>query len=202
MIVPLHTDSRALVDRSLDGDQAAFGRLIERESIRLRMVIAKSIGDVARADFDEEDMYQAAVAEAWAALPQFEYRGTRSFFAWLCTIVRHRIVDRARYVRTRQRPVPRGDAHVVGDDREPLDPRTSVMSSAARRHDYEVVRNALDRLEPEQRRLIELYYLDELTIREIATQEGMARATAFDRLERAIGRLRREIDANVSGFSR
>ncbi len=81
---------RGLVSAAKAGDQAAFGRLIERhESAVFRTALAA----LGRRE-DAEDAAQEAFLVAWQKLPGF--RGDATFRTWLLTITWHKALDRRR----------------------------------------------------------------------------------------------------------
>jgi RNA polymerase sigma-70 factor (ECF subfamily) len=81
---------RALLDRAMAGDQAAFGRLID---LHQRVVYRTALAALGRRE-DAEDAAQEAFIQAWRHLSGF--RGASSFRTWLLTIAWRKALDRRR----------------------------------------------------------------------------------------------------------
>ncbi len=97
---------------------------------------------------------------------------------WLFTIIRNRWVDRQRRVRTEGTTIDI-DEHeevvVSGGEDERVDTRMTL----------ERVQLAIDRLQPEQRELLLLVCVEQLSYKEAATVTGVPIGTVMSRLARA-----------------
>ena len=85
-----NTPDNVLVERTQQGDQAAFGLLVEKYQHRLAKLVSRYIYDSA----EVEDVCQEAFIKAYRALPKF--RGDSAFYTWLYRIARNRAVSRVR----------------------------------------------------------------------------------------------------------
>ena len=189
----LDEETVGLVARSLDGDQEAFGTLLDSCLVRLMLFIRRQGKRVLQADCDAEDLFQAVALRAWGALPGFRERNAGSFFAWLRTLARNEILDRVRYREAKGRDRVRhleSGADSASDGREPLSPMTTVRTLAVRHEEIERVHRAMEALAPEQAKLVELHTLEERTLRDIAAELDIPKSTVWDRLTRAMRRLR------------
>src|SRR5919109_3588632 len=74
------TEDRILIQRFLDGEKAAFERLVERYYRRIDRLAQHVVGHPMAA----EDITQEAFLRAYRALPRF--RGEASFYSWLYRI--------------------------------------------------------------------------------------------------------------------
>src|SRR6476646_1498933 len=102
--IPDQPDDDTLVDRTLGGDPAAFGALVQRYQARLIAICAQITGDYDQAP----DLAQEAFLRAYAHLAR--YQPGRSFFAWLYRIA----VNGALNARNRRDPAPvRGEQGVL-----------------------------------------------------------------------------------------
>ncbi len=82
---------RELLEAARQGDEAAFGRLVEPHRAALHAHCYRMIGSVP----DAEDALQDALLRAWRGLPRFE--GRSSFRSWLYTIATNaclRLIER------------------------------------------------------------------------------------------------------------
>ena len=98
---------------------------------------------------------------------------------WLFTIIRNRWIDRQRRTRTEGLVVDVDElqeaATVAGGEDERLDTRRTL----------ERVQQAIDRLQPEQRELLLLVCVEQLSYREAASVTGIPIGTVMSRLARA-----------------
>jgi RNA polymerase sigma-70 factor (ECF subfamily) len=184
-----------LVQRAIGGDQAAYAELLSRDTVRLVAFIRKSGGRALRADFDADDVFQNVASTAWLNLPRFEDRGPGSFYRWLVTIAKHAIQDRWKYLDAKGR----GGVHSMDNAptnsgaREPIDTRTSISVLASRREGVASLERALDALDADERQVIDLQLLQAKSLAEIATELGIAKSTAWERLNQAMSKLKRSV---------
>jgi RNA polymerase sigma-70 factor (ECF subfamily) len=166
----------ALVRAARRGSEAAVEELFGRHwdaSYRAALLVT---GDAAAA----EDIAQEAFLSALRALPRFDLR--RPLGPWLHRIVVNRAIDwcRARALRAEVAAGAAGDTPAAEQD-------SSGLGDAAVA--------ALSRLAPEQRAVVVMRYLLDLTPGEIAKALGVPRGTVNSRLRRgldALGDLMRE----------
>ncbi|AIE87112.1 RNA polymerase sigma factor [Fimbriimonas ginsengisoli] len=142
-----------LVVAARAGDLGAFDSLVRR--YRPALVVLAS--QILRTRDQAEDAAQDAFLAAYAALPQLQ--DPSRFGAWLGTIARHR----ARRLAMGQR------REVVPIDAVILSYTPALAEKAAANDDRKAIRCALDRLPGEILPVVELYYLDEWSVREIAS---------------------------------
>ena len=125
-----------------------------------------------------EDVVQEALVRAWRHLDHPD-DGKDSVRAWLLTVIRHLVIDRARPRNSRPLEVvdtPR--AHPIERDH------------ADRVVDSMLVFRALDSLSPEHRTVLESVYLRENTVRETAAKLGIPPGTVKSRTYYALRCLR------------
>jgi RNA polymerase sigma-70 factor, ECF subfamily len=115
---------------------------------------------------DPEDLAGEVLLQVVRGLPRFS-GGRREFTAWTFTIAHRRLVDDLR--RRRRRPVEPAPAdvvaHAAGAGGDVADEAETRMSDAA-------VRTAIEALPPDQRSVVLLRILGDLTIEEIARAFG------------------------------
>ncbi|HWB13721.1 MAG TPA: sigma-70 family RNA polymerase sigma factor [Pirellulales bacterium] len=170
---------RMLVMRCQMGDEGAYRELVDRYSPRLRYFLRKRLRDADRAD----DLLQEVWLDAFRQLPRLHDAG--AFTAWIYQIARGKILlDLRRNGRT-PRAVENLESVVSAD--EPV----FSPEDAARVHD------GLDRLNDEQREVLLLRFLEELSYEQIGRVIGCPVGTVRSRLhyaKRALARLLEEDD--------
>lgn len=147
---------------------------------RLRVFAARRLRDWAAA----EDVAQEAIASALEAVRASRLANPAALPGFLFQTAVHLCARRFRSAQRERRALGRfasGGAESGGND-GPLD---SLLS--AERQDR--LREAIDRLEPDQRRLLELTYREELDSESIGRQLGVNAAAVRARRHRAIRRL-------------
>jgi RNA polymerase sigma-70 factor, ECF subfamily len=171
---PWRSDPDApLVQRAQIGDRRAFDSLRHRHDPPLRGFVARRI-----ALMFLEDVVQDTWIACWVKLPQFA--GRARFRAWLYGIAVHKCVDTQR-----ARRVESLDETMENALAAPVDEMRSVDLR-------ETVKQALQTLPEAQREVVELYYLKQLTLPEIASTLGRNLNTVKYQLYRA-----HEVLANV-----
>lgn len=157
-----------VLDAYVAGDRDALAVLVERYHRPLWFAARRVTGN----DADASDVVQ----DAWVSVARraggFGYRSAVS--TWLWQIVRNQALDQRRRRATRPQ-VPLSDAV---DPAVPGDTAGAVV-------DQIVVSELLDRLSPEQRRAMELVYLEDLSTIEAAAVLGVAVGTVKSRCNRA-----------------
>lgn len=175
-----HVPDDALVARCQRGDKHAFGTLVERYADRVYAVCRRWVGDRAIA----EEVAQEAFVAAWRALPGF--RGDARFHSWLMRIVVNKCRNHHTY-RTR-RAHGRHDPLVTDDDKPTLQLVHGGPGADASTHRTDasaLLERALDRLDEDQRSVLVLRDLEDLTYDEIGEMLGVPRGTVKSRLHRA-----------------
>lgn len=181
----------ALVASMRAGDEEAFRQFFRDYVPRLfRFVLPRVDGITAAA----EDVCQACMSRAMRYV--HSYRGEASLFTWLCQIARNEISD----VRARER---RGCVWLSEDD----DAVRAVLDTLAAperdnpdtRHevadDARAVHVVLDRLPPNYARALELKYLQDLPVDQVARELRLTLIAAQSLLGRARAAFREGFEA-------
>lgn len=186
------TSSNDLLPRATAGDSAAFLQLVEQSAPPLHLYIVRHARGVLGADCDAEDVLQATLCKAWELAPSFVSDGPGAFYRWLVALASHQIGNRVHYVNAKGRrdveALP--SAGPSGSTLAILDSITSVVSQAARREALARAEAAMTAMPDDERRLVELTYLEGLTIRGAAERAGLSRSAAFRALQSGMARLR------------
>ncbi len=137
---------------------------------------------------DAADITQDTFLKAWRALPSF--RGDCSLSTWLCRIALSCACDFARS-KKRRFTLPLGSHSDDDDDPVPELPVTDVSllpeEAAVRQMEIAAVREAITALPEEQRIIVTLRDLGEMSYADIADTLGLELGTVKSRLNRARG---------------
>ena len=160
---------RLLVVRAQAGDETAFAELVERYSPRLRYFLRKLLASADGA----EDALQDVWLSVFRHLPRLA--DPQALVAWLYRIARDQAFGRLRKLR-------KGE--------QPLDERTVADVPTADENDFSVedaarIHAALDALPPEQREVLVLRFLEEMTYEQIASVVGCQLGTVRSRIHYA-----------------
>ncbi len=167
-----------LVERSSEGDSAAFGQLV----LRYRRAAYSVALSVTRRHEDAEDAAQEAFAAALSRLE--ECRDPERFGGWFLTIVRNRSRNLLRRERIRQsEPIP-----ITVASREPGPEKVSERADLRAR-----LRGALEVLTQVQREVVLLHDLEGWKHREIAERLDMPSGTVRSHLHHARKMLREQL---------
>ncbi|HET7273233.1 MAG TPA: RNA polymerase sigma factor [Rubrobacter sp.] len=166
-----------LAERAIDGDTAAYERLV-----RMHQAVAFRTAYLITGDAqDAEDATQEAFVKAYRALGRF--RPGASFRPWLLAIVANEARNRRRSAGRRAnltlRAAQEGSSVAVS-------PEAAVVASERRKE----LLSSLGELSEGDRLVISCRYFLELSEAETAATLGCARGTVKSRLSRALVRLR------------
>lgn len=170
-----------LMIRLMDGDLAAFNALYERHAARLRLFIARFVGDRDAAD----DLLQEVFLKVYRQPKSFDPRGR--FLTWVYAVTRNASIDWLR--RKRIALVPIGPADEDDDFGTSVDPpvpsfeRPEIKVLAGEL--AERVAAVTDTLSPKLREVFVLCALQGLSYEEAAEVIGCPVKTVSSRLSRA-----------------
>lgn len=169
-------DEDKIVQRAQRGDAAAFEQLVTAYRDRVYRLALRLCGNGADAD----EAAQEAFLAAWKGLPNF--RGESKFSTWLYQLVNHAAIDLLR----------REKRHAAGDMEEvdAPDSAPSPQQQAERNEQRQAVRDAVLQLPPEQRQVVVLRFMEELSYEEIGAALHLPVGTVKSRLNRAKAALR------------
>lgn len=170
-----------LVERVRQGDQRAFGILVEKYQRKLMRLLSRMVRD----QHEVEDIAQEAFIKAYRALPQF--RGDAAFYTWLYRIA----VNTAKnYLSSRNRSMPTVSDQAMNDEDEPDErlvaqdiatPETELLSKQV----AIAVNQAVDALPEELRQAITLREIEGMSYEEIADSMACPIGTVRSRIFRA-----------------
>jgi RNA polymerase sigma-70 factor (ECF subfamily) len=179
-------DEAGLLERVRSGDREAAEWLVERT---YRPVYA-SLVRLCGGDRDlAADLTQECFRRAWQALGDFD--GRSGVFTWLYRIAYNAFLNSLRRPRL---AVPLdGDARVA-----PPDPSPSAEEELAASESRELLRAAVLALPDDQRFLVTARYWAGLSVREIATGEGVSTVAIRKRLRRILASLEEALERRPS----
>ena len=178
-------DDVQLIQRTLSGDDTAFGILLQRHQKSVHALVWRKIGDFHIA----EDITQDTFLQAYKKLSTL--KNHNQFAGWLYVIADRLCIDwsRKRILITQSledTPVEEieraSHAHHVSEERE-----TELTE-----HRHELVKKLLAKLPESERTVVTLYYLGEMTTKEIGKFLGVSVDTIKSRLRRGRKRLQED----------
>ncbi len=173
-----------LLSRVAAGDRAAFTDFFDRHAAAVLGVLTQLVG---RREVGEE-LLQETFLQAWGEVHR--YRGERATpRGWLLMMARSRAIDRLRSSGARARREETVGRELVGAGRTEAMGTTRLEAEERRR----TVREALDRLPPEQRESIELAFYEGLSHRQVAERLGQPLGTVKSRILLGMGKLRQAL---------
>ena len=172
--------TEVLIERARQGDQAAFGMLVERYHERLLRFVHTRIGAHIHAEPDAEDIVQETCLRALEALEEFQWQSEPLFFRWLCGIAKNAILHCATRKKRRE---------ALGDT---VREKSSASPSRVLRRDerFERLEDAFSQLPAEQRDVLRLARLEGLAFPEIARRLNRRPEAVRQIAVRALRRLR------------
>jgi RNA polymerase sigma-70 factor, ECF subfamily len=170
-------DEKLLVEAA-QKDPRRFADLYEANFERVYAFVSRRVRDRA----DVEDLTGEVFQQALANMRKFEWRGV-PFTAWLYRIAANAIADRWQRA-SREQGSPAAD--------EPPDAQAQIDAEAIERRAQ--LYRLVNTLPAEQRRVIELRFAEEKSIREIATEMKRTQGAIKQLQFRAIKNLRAQLD--------
>lgn len=179
-------DDGVLVARAQRGDAHAYEELVRRYSDIAFRTAYLVCGNAA----DAEEATQDAFFKTHRALERL--RPGDPFRAWILTVAGNEARNRVRSSSRRVRAELRFATAARAGDAAPS-PEAAALAS----FELQTVASALDRLADDDRRVIALRHLLELSVGETAAVLGVPEGTVKSRLARALARLREDLHVGV-----
>ena len=170
-------DQENIIARARRGDADAFEQLVVAYRDQVFRLALRMCGSEADAD----EVAQEAFLSAWKALPNF--RGESQFSTWLYQLTTHAAID---LMRREKRQIAAADITEVSA----ADPAPSPQQQAEQSEQREIVRDAILQLAPEQREVVVLRFMEELSYEEIGAVLKLPSGTVKSRLNRAKAQLK------------
>jgi RNA polymerase sigma-70 factor (ECF subfamily) len=186
-ITAIAADLTALIERVRHGDQRAFAEFYDALAGNVYGAVLRVLRDPAMS----EEVTQEVFVELWQKANRFDPERA-SVSGWAITIARRRAIDRVRREQSQRNRI-----EVLGQRRHDAvdDVDDTVVSSLER----ERVGRALAELPDEQRRVIELAFLDGRPHGDIAELLGVPLGTVKGRVRLGLKRLRGRLGDDHEG---
>ncbi|WP_418887934.1 sigma-70 family RNA polymerase sigma factor [Maritimibacter dapengensis] len=160
-------------------DKRAFGLLFDHFAPRLKGFVIRAGAPAGQA----EDIVQDVMLSVWRKAHLYDPERAQ-VSSWIYQVARNRQID---IIRKEGRPMP----EALKAEAEETEPDAGQV--LALEQETDVLRDALDRLNPDQRDMIEKAYLGELTHSDIAEATGLPLGTIKSRIRLGLERLRHEL---------
>ena len=180
----MRNDNAELIQRILDGDDAAFACLVKKYQKRVHALVWRKIGDFHIA----EDITQETFLQVYRNLAKLKDRS--QFAGWLYVIANRRCLAWLRKKRVQTQPVEEIDTAMTERSSYSRHIATEQAESAAETK-RELVKNLLAKLKESDRTVLTLYYFGEMTYAEISEFLGVSVNTVATRVHRARERLKK-----------
>ena len=167
-----------LIQRTLNGDQIAFGVLVDRYKDRVHALAYHKLGDFHHA----EDITQEIFLKAYQKLSSLQY--PERFSSWLYVIT-----SRSCATWHRENRIPTQSI----DDIESAEVNSLALTKHTDQKTHEMVHDALENLPESELTILTLYYLTGDSVKEIACFMGISQNAVHCRMARARNNLKAEI---------
>ena len=198
-----------LLQQARAGDADAFARLFEQYSNLMRMTLRAQISAELRPKVGASDLLQETFLTASRSVGEFDGENIETFIRWLQVIAARRVADAYRRYfdfekRDLRREIPL-DQLLARSDRsaaalvDQLADSASGPLSVAHRHEQALrLADALAALPEHYREVLQLRYLEERPLNEIAQLLGRTKGSTAMLMARAIEKLRDLLNPSIS----
>jgi RNA polymerase sigma-70 factor (ECF subfamily) len=180
------TDDRAieldLLARVAKRERVAFEQLYARYSNILYATAMKFL----KQDADAQDVVQDVFIQIWDKAKLYDPTKGKPL-TWALTMTRNRSIDRIRAIQRRTRLRDDFESETVADESAGVREALSEVDASEK---SQILRDAVGRLSPEQRKVIELAFFGGLTQSEVADRLGEPLGTIKARARRGLMKLK------------
>lgn len=194
--MPTAPDTDELLTRAEHGDAAARDQLLTRHVGRIKRMVAVRMDPRLRARIDPSDVVQEALALAAQRLPDYLDQRPIPFYPWLRQLAWERLVHlHDRHIAAQKRSVTREarwelSSESVRQFAEQFANHASSPSRQAVRKEMQArVRATLEELTENDREILVLWYLERLSVKEIAAILELSEPGVKSRHRRALVRM-------------
>jgi RNA polymerase sigma-70 factor (ECF subfamily) len=176
-------DIDALIERCLNGDQAAWEVIVRTHRRKVFNIAYKFVGRHDQA----EDLTQDVFLKLYKSLDTFDRRA--NFQTWLVSVSRNLCIDHYRSIRKEREVVNRD---VDPSELTPSAPERSAQAVLEQRDRVQLLRQALEQLPPTLRTAVMMRDIREMSYQEIATKLALPEGTVKSRINRGRTELARQ----------
>jgi RNA polymerase sigma-70 factor (ECF subfamily) len=194
------SETTALIERAVAGDQRAWRQLLERHRDRLCRMVALRLDRRLQGRVDASDVIQEASLEAVRRLPEYIKNPSMPFFLWLRFLTAQRLMEQHRvHLGAKARDAGREIALYHGALPETTSAalaaqllgRLTTPSEAAVRAEQRIqMQQLLNSMDPIDREVLALRHHEQLSNSEAAVVLGLDKSAASKRYARALYRLK------------
>ena len=178
-------NSVLLIHRVLDGDEEAFASLVQMYQKRIHALAWRKIGDYHIA----EEITQDTFLQVYKNLSTLS--NPKQFNGWLYVIANRLCINWIQRHKTQMQSLDATPTHEV-ENAYSRNYESEQREKETLKRYSDVVKNLLEKLPESERTVITLYYLGEMTAKEISKFLGVSVNTIKSRLRRARNRLKQE----------
>ena len=174
-----------LIQRTLTGDQHAFGTLVQRYQKPIHALVWRKIGDFHTAEEITQDIFLTAYKKLQTL------KNPNQFAGWLYVIATRRCIA---WLKKKRIPMKSLEA-MSAEELEELaytQYRTEQQEKVVSGQQQEVVKHLLQKLPESERTVVTLHYLGNMNCADISKFLGVSPNTVKSRLHRARKRLQKE----------
>lgn len=201
----MNTDAeKTLLARVEDGDASATGQLFVLYSDSIKRMLALRLPSQLNARLDSSDVWQEVQLDASRRLPEYLEKREVPFQVWLRFLAKQKLVELVRKnLGTQARDARREQHAYLNQDFSAtsfaiakflVDNATTPSMQLRRQEIGEAVLAAIDRLEENDREIIILRHMEDMSCAEAAVELGITLAACRKRHVRALQRLRGILD--------
>ena len=202
-------DTETLLARARAGDSNAADSLLDRFRGQIRRMVSVRMDPLLTTRVDPSDIVQESLMAASQRLPAYLQNPTIPFYPWLRRIAWDRLVEAHRqhlWAKRRsrlqeERPVGLSNDSVLHLAEQFVSRDCGPSTRLLREELLTRVRKTLEQLEPVDREILVLRYLEQLTPEQTAVVLGVSRDAERMRHLRAVQRLRCKLDVPPSEIS-
>ena len=182
-------EDREIIERVRAGDTNAFGLLVEKYQTKIYNLALRMCGN----EDDAFDLAQDAFVRAWRGLDSFQFDS--AFSTWLFRLSSNLCLD---FLRAKKRRAAVSLTMSGDEDDEEVqldipDPGKSPEEIVLAAEDRELLTKALNSLPADQRQIIVMRAIDDLSYTQIAEILNIQEGTVKSRLSRARTQLRNKL---------
>lgn len=180
-----------LIHATLAGDNAAFGRLIQKYYAPLHAMILRHLGQRE----ESEDVLQQVFVQACRHLKSFRLES--KFYTWIYAIALNRMKNHLRQKKIRQ-TVSMDEVNSWDEETRPQwpDPSPTPEESVAKTMQLEAIQKALDTLQEGAKSIFILHYFQHMPLEQVASIVGKPLGTVKVYLHRARKTVRKVLEMN------
>ena len=196
-------DTDQLLQSAALGNGQASDELLNRHRRRLKQLVSIRLNPALAARVDASDVVQDVLTIAHQQLEDFAREKPIAFYPWLRQITLSRMLDLYRHhvlaakrSTSQEQPIDFAlndhSANLIA--RQFVDAQSSPSKHMMRSELKRRVTDALEQLSGEDREIVVMRHLEELSVKEIAAILGLPEGTVMSRHFRAVRKLRRMLD--------